>query len=369
MYLSWPLWLLNKDRTYPLIPLVDLSAVLDVYFVNMMLLFAIGLAAIGLFLMKNKRLWLLLLLGLYSFLIIIDINRLQAWLFQYALIWGAGVWAYSNPAQGQSGINQTIYREKSALFLMQMVFIATYLWAGLNKLNVHYLGSVFNWLMGIFEWSSFLKNNQFAAVASVLVEIAVGVGLVFARTRRWSVILGVIMHVVILILLIADGWNKIVYPWNVGMCAGLYLLFWNIDRQLLWGSLKQTVITQVYAFLLFFAPILQLFGFWQYNLSNTMYSGLSLEVEFVGLDKGMGCFPAKFNNGKIYGVETDSSFIFDLDDWVMNEFEAPYYAEEWIIPVLQKKYCPCLGQYNGFIRIERASRWHKQKEQKIIPCR
>ena len=64
-FLSWPLWSLNRDRTYPLIPLVDLSGILDVYFVNTMLLFAIGLATIGLFMMKNKRLWLMLLLILY----------------------------------------------------------------------------------------------------------------------------------------------------------------------------------------------------------------------------------------------------------------------------------------------------------------
>ena len=251
-FLSWPLWSLNEDRTYPLIPLVNLSGILDIKFINTMLLFAIGLAAVGLFMMKNKRVWLMSLLVLYAFLIIIDINRLQAWLFQYLLIWGAGLWAYSSTAQGQAGINQGLYREKSAIFLMQMVFIATYLWAGINKLNVHYLSSVFNWLMGIFEWSSFLKNNQYAAVASVLVEIAVGVGLIFARTRRKAIILGIVMHIVILILLIKDGWNRIVYPWNVGMCIGLYFLFWDEKEQLLFSSLKQTVISQMYAFLLFF---------------------------------------------------------------------------------------------------------------------
>ena len=124
----------------------------------------------------------------------------------------------------------------------------------------------------------------------------------------------------------------------------------------------------IYSYLLFIAPILNIFGYWQYNLSNTMYSGLSLEIELVLNDDGVNCFPAKFNNNKVYEYESDSSFAFDLDDWVLNELNVPYYSEQWIIPYFQKKYCTCLMQYKGFIRIEKSFRWTKNKEITIINC-
>ncbi len=368
MLLSWPLWALSSERSYPIIPVVDLSYLLDIKFSNTMLLFAAALATLGVFILKNKKLWLLSLLIICSFLIIIDVNRLQPWLFQYMLIWAAGVWAYRDKKGLNTDATNAQDWQNEGLYLIQMVFVATYLWAGLNKLNAHYLTSVFNWLMGIFEWSKFLKDNHFVAVLSVLIEIAVGIGLMFARTQRWAVLLGVLMHAIILILLVKDGWNKIVYPWNVGMAIGLWVLFWDKPMNINLGWLKQLFIAWVYTFLLFFAPVLNLFGLWQYNLSNMMYSGMSLEVEMVGLDEGQACFPSKFNNGKTYGVESDSSFNFDLDDWVMSEFEAPYYAETWIIPFLAKKYCPCLKPHKGFIRVETRNRWDKTKQIKIVAC-
>ena len=369
MSLSWPLWWVENTRTYPLIPVFNFIGTIANKGINNLLLMATFIVMGLMTWAAHKQIWIVILLALFAILILIDINRLQAWLYQYLLIWAAGLWAYSAKTEGQTSINQGLHRERIALFLIQMVFIATYVWAGINKLNVHYLTNVFNWLVGIFEWSSFLKNNYYAAVCSALVEITVGIGLVFNRTRRGAVVLGVIMHALILILLITDGWNKIVYPWNVGMSLGLYILFWNDEFGLTISYFKQNLTINVYAFLLFVAPILNIFGLWQYNLANTMYSGISLEVEIVALDTGMSCLPPKFNNGKTYGVETDSSFNLDLDDWVMHEFAAPYYAEEWIIPVLQKKYCPCLRQYGGFIRIETAARWSKTKRIKTIPCR
>lgn len=160
------------------------------------------------------------------------------------------------------------------LACIQLVFILTYFWAGLQKLNYNFIVEGFEKLFQTFTLPGFFHALMpWLAVLAAFLEISLGVLLVFKKTRNAGLVLATLMHLFILLLLgpIGINWEPFVWPWNVWMVCCLWILFYRTDNQI-----KEVLPLkfQLSLVVLFFvlAPASNFFGWWNDYLSFKFYS-------------------------------------------------------------------------------------------------
>ncbi|MEW6731024.1 MAG: hypothetical protein AB1489_06785 [Acidobacteriota bacterium] len=112
-----------------------------------------------------------------------------------------------------------------------------------------------------------------------LVETLIGCGLLFYRTRKLSVWLAVAMHGLVLGLLIASGYNSIVWVWNITLMLLVVVLFWQSDTSpwkllINWRTNNlASRLAQTLAIATALLPILSFCNLWDMYLSGALYSG------------------------------------------------------------------------------------------------
>lgn len=357
VFISYRLWEPSLRR-FPIVPLWE-GLPLDFGKTIGFALFGLLVAFSGLLIvLRDKRPAILGWLLLVGLLVLQDILRLQAWVYQYSLFLGVGYFYYKN-AEKYAAAVWTCWR---------ILFIATYFWAGIHKINPHFATDVMGWWMGIFKTTEKLGDYPAVGYAVAIGEALLAVGLILPRLRRpalWGLLA---LHTTILVFLIADGWNSVVYPWNGLMVFVGWLLFTQEPEQTEQSlAPRRFAPTAVYLFLGGFAPLLHLGGYWPYNLSFTMYSGLAFEGYVVINDEGGGdCIPRKLWIELAPYNMTQSSLL--LDDWSMWELNVPTFPEEGVLYRTAQRLCPCTAQYGGAVAFERTYRTQREKKTWEMPC-
>lgn len=107
---------------------------------------------------------------------------------------------------------------------------ACYLFAGLSKANPEFLSGDL-----IASMSASWVPAQLAAWATVPTEVAIGVGIWFRATRRWALLLGVVLHASIIVLL--D--SPLPFAAFALLCFSVYPLVWS------WPDLDQAEATAI----------------------------------------------------------------------------------------------------------------------------
>lgn len=361
LWISYSLWL-PDGRQFPVISIFEalplqLPAGLQV------LLFWLFQICLLLTAFSNfKKISLPLLLGIFVFLLLQDIMRLQAWTFHYiailALVYIAVLWPERNAY---------------VLWLLRFLMIATYIWTGFHKVNLHFADSVFPWLMGIFSATDPLGEIPALAYSSAIFEALLGVGLIWRKSRRITLWVLTFFHLGILILLIADGWNYVVYSWNVAMVGLLWILFYKADNieYPKPAELSKWLPSYIIVFLFGIAPGLQPFGLWPHDMSLMMYTGLSEDMRiYFPLknptdEKIWSCIP-KASIDNIH-EEGDSTYSLNADTWTMKQMNVPTYPAEWYYRRVAKKLCNCLPE-GSFIQVEHKKRWVIKDDIVKIQC-
>lgn len=205
------LWLSTK--IFPTLPLFDWIPTfiypVDIY------LFASFFLAIFIYIFYNKR-WLgWLCVVLFVFFGIADQNRLQPYFYQSALTLFAIV----------------LFPEKSdtkkVLYTVILIFLATYFWSGIQKVNdafyIQWLGALNKHFSFLPQW--FLKYFTYAVP---WLEGVMGVLLLFNKTRKFGVAFILFMHFIIVAILIYLGYGYNVIPWNIQNILSTYILFWTL---------------------------------------------------------------------------------------------------------------------------------------------
>jgi hypothetical protein len=313
--LSPRLW--TAERSFPQIPV--LPGLPDLPFVGVLSgLFALALLLIAALRHPKWPIWAALVLA--AVLVIFDTTRLQPWLYQYGLMLvalAAAPWKDESP--GRNG----------ALSLLMLIVAATYFWSGVQKLNPAFASSVFPWFFG--RYSELARPYW---IIAPLLEISIGLALLWPRTRMIGVGGAVCLHLFLLSMLgpLGRNFNPVVWPWNFWMIAIVLALFVR-NRDSVLVAMKTPVGAAV-AVLVGVMPALNFFGLWDDNLSASLYSGRTREAFILLTREGEQRLPERvrpyvLGNGFFRGLE--------ISRWALDDLGVPPYPEVRVYEALARK--------------------------------
>jgi hypothetical protein len=204
-----PLWLNTRD--YPVVPMApwwpQLPPAAGIVF--LVLLFGALIGAVW-----RYRVAVVCFLAGSLFLYWGDQNRGQPWFYLYWVLLGF-----------------LLAKERTALAAARSVVALVYLWAGVQKLNATFFAVMPNWFASpAREWGlpePVMTVFQGAIWLTPFLEIFIGVGVWFSRTRRWAVGTALLLHGASLLFLgpLGHNVNVVVWPWNLAMAALVWELF------------------------------------------------------------------------------------------------------------------------------------------------
>jgi len=239
---------------------------------------------------------------------LLDQNRWQPW--EYELIFILFIFL----------INRK--REANAAVVLVWMFAAVYFYSGLSKLNHAFINDIWHEfiLVRLFHFQNSGGWMYRLGYIVGLTEALLGAGLLLKRTRKLSAIILMIIHGTIILLFRIAGNNSSVLPWNLAMMAYLYVLIvadpsFTINYKPLFIGWNKLVL-----FLFIVMPAFSFFGYWDYYLSSSLYSGIPPRMY-------MHIKPTSATTSlNQYANPQDSSLI-DMNTWSLKEMNSPPYPE------------------------------------------
>ncbi len=314
------LWITKTD--FPKIPRFDFIPVPQAPWDYIFAFSLIGLLL--LFLFKPKRYIGITIVFLYIYLGLVDQNRLQPYFYQSILT--ILVVSYLR----KSRKNTTII-----LHCLMLIFIATYFWSGIHKINANFNAQ---WMHALTKHFSIIpeKIRQIFTYSVPFIEAILGLLLLFNRTRKIAVVAIVGMHVTIVIMLFWLGYGFNVVPWNLQNILSVIILFWsykstsNFDILSQFYNFKKTVIL----FMVFLLPFTNFFGFWDHLLSFSFFSSklhyFYIEIVDDALYKKL---PSKITK---YAQEYDGKHIIYLNNWAGDVNRVLLYPQDRVAKKVEK---------------------------------
>ena len=281
MVLSMNLWL--SSGAYPRIPVWNVMP--PIVFPLDHLLVGGLFVLLGTLIVRPEWSTLSYLVGiLLATLMLWDQSRLSPWAYLYTCL--LIVLAHG----------AVTHRREAGLHACRVIIAATYVWAGLHKLNVTFVHDVFPWIL-----APFVHVPRDAVVvyplglAAATLEILIGVGLLTRRYRHLAVAGAVGMHALVLLSIGPAGhaYGAVIWPWNIAMAATVLILFAGI------GDIGVRDIFLVRSFpahgiacaLFGVMPALSFLGAWDTQLSAAFYSGKIRTGIAVLAPKAVGTLP------------------------------------------------------------------------------
>ena len=265
-------------------------------------------------------------LVLATVLVVFDQSRLQPWLLEYCVMFGAVLCLPWNCARDQTIPDST---PAAPLHACRWLMIWTYFYSGIQKIGfgfVSVLASMTAPMITRFHWSNALLSMRAlrpAALMLALTECISGVLLAFPKSRRLAVVTLTLMHISLLLWLgpLALGWNSVVWPWNVAMIALLFTLFWTPGKWGLGAMWKAHPYAKTVAVTFGVLPVLTILGITDSYAGFSLYSGnIKGAVVYVG-PRHVSDLPAAVQR---YAKQDG---ILDLDSWSAGDLGVPLYPE------------------------------------------
>lgn len=355
MGLSLQLWV-PLERSYPSLPFFSALPWSYTPWLTSLLsgVFLLGLV-IASSISRGRQSALLLALGCFLLLLLEDVNRFQPWAYVYLSFLISIAWYHWRP------------HPKRLVSTLQFLLVMVYLWSGVHKINVQFIHDVFPWLMGIFEATQWLQDMPQLGYGLGIFEVLIALALLLPHSRRLAVFLGAILHLGILILLIKDGWNSVVYPWNIAMVLLLYVLFWKTsDNPYI---LHKNQRPNWLALIVFgFLPFFYLFGWVPNWMALSLYSGTTMECDLVIQKAGDNtCFPAPLADEVIH--YKDGLQLLSLDSWGMHNLNVPPLASDATYKAVGRHFCACAIKQEGYIILYYPQKWENTDKRVVITCK
>lgn len=271
-------------------------------------------------------------------LILFDQTRLQPWVYQYLLLVVLAL--RDREAKDEPGSTET-------LGLLQVVIAGLYVWSGVQKLNFTFshetLPMLLTPVLNVFP--SFQPSLLlFLGLAIAVIELLIGCGLLFCRTRNLAVWLAVGMHGAILTLLVAKNFNSIVWVWNAVLIPLVIISFWRSDdsavrafagrKGIEWKSKAAKLIAAASVLL----PALSFFGWWDAYLSGALYSG-NTAVAVVRIDEDVFEKLPERARQIVFRTKGGGEMILPLFEWAMADLNVPAYPERRVFRQTAREVC------------------------------
>lgn len=275
LLLTVPLWTL--DRTYPLAPVIPGTTLPADAHVLLLLGATLGLLTAVLWPRARSFAVLVSLLSL-GLLVLLDITRLQPWVFHYSAI----LLLFS------FGLRRSI-DQVELLDAARIIVGGIYFWSGVQKLNTRFMLEVFPWFTQSL-WSA-LPGTLAGAVLllGILVPfIEAGFALGFFTVRYRRLAIGGSAAMILLVLMaigpIGNNWNSSVWPWNVGIFLMVLILFFGTTFT--WSEFfartKRSLACCIAFAVFWILPLGNVFGLTDHYLSWSLYSGHVPEASLEG---------------------------------------------------------------------------------------
>ena len=355
--ISFRLWI-PAGRVFPEVPLFSFLTLEWGSFINWLLYFSMLCALIGLLVKPLNRILLLSTVGLFFLFVLEDVNRLQPWLYLFALMFLL------------LGIFRNNIKSSYILRLFQLILVLLYFWSGFQKLNYSFSENVFPWLMVPFGGKEYFFENQYWAWVSAVLEMLAGIGLLYRRTTIVSKWILIATHVLILIVIgpFSYSWNYVVWPWNVAMIVLLFKLFTkdNSVRADITGITKWSYAIVFSLWLVL--PALNFVGYWDDLLSGCLYSGNKKRAVFYYHISDKNNLPKQTSDYRFH-YEGDEEEWLMIHKWIVGELQVPFYAEQRYFKYLGKELCDCVkDKENSGIRIRTKKKFTSEQTISRISC-
>src|SRR5580704_869467 len=361
LVMSSRLWI--GPRTYPLAPALSFLPS-SIYPADLFLYGALFVLAGAILVSARPQKFIFLFLGIVVAFCLLDQTRWQPWIYQYGFLLAA-LALFSWDSDDVEG------RER-ALNIARLIVATTYIFSGLQKLNLNFIDYDFPWIVepitSVFPAARGLVYAL--GIGAPFIQIGFGVGLLTRKYRRVSLILAISMHVFILAMFgpFGHNWNNIIWPWT-GAMAGLDLLLFTGQQQfsvrdIFWGNRSPYHVGVLVLFAVL--PFLSFFNLWDSYLSSALYSGNLTEATIYATDKGRDSLPASI---KAYFVHTSpNTNVLNIQRWAFEDLNVLPYPETRVYKEIAKAVCERSQDQADFVLLVHEQRMFWSKPETGFRC-
>lgn len=325
------------SRSFPRAPILfapsEANILLTEWFLSTILVGSLVLTMLS----RSPRIFSVLALMSLTLLVCFDQTRLQPWVYQYFLL--LGVLALHDCRKADSADSN------HALSLLQLIVAGLYFWSGLQKMNFTFIYEILPALLvplqTVLPW---LPSSATAGIFIALTETLIGLGLFFPRTRFLFVWLAVMMHGFVLVLLIANDYNSVVWIWNFTLMFVIIIVFWRSNvylmrRSLTWrGESWKRNLARSITFASVSLPLLSFGGWWDMYLSGALYSG-NTSVAVIRIDGEIRERLPGEASKQMFFVERTGDQMLPLLEWSMADLNVPVYPELRVFKAVTREVC------------------------------
>jgi hypothetical protein len=335
--LSSNLWF-PTTRSFPRVPLIIALPQAIVPPVEYLLSSLLIVALAAIVFAKRPVKYLIAAIILLTLLVLLDQMRLQPWVYQYLLL--LIIIALHN---WQSLDEQSTRRSFS---ILQLIIAMFYFWSGVQKLNYSFSHEVLPQLLTPLQNYLPLTQMQLSllGIGIAFIEIFTGCGLLLKRTRKLCVWLALAMHGIILVLLIGQGRNHVVWAWNAALMPTIIILFWRSDTFIRQASANWRAsntfghAAQILATICVMLPILSFWGWWDKYLSGALYSG-NTAVAVVRVDTQIYENLPETAKRQVFTTKKSGEQMLPVFEWSMAELNVPPYPEPRVFKQVTREIC------------------------------
>lgn len=285
----------STSRMYSLSPIIPGVSLPAIFHTN---LFIVVLCALFGSIVNSQLRSKLVTLGLLSLfvLVLLDITRLQPWVFHYSAI--LLLFSILIPRRYVT----TPYLLDAA----RIVVGGIYFWSGVQKFNIRFFTEIFPWFTEKL-WTPFGDTGVTIAITIGLfipfIEALFAIGFFTKRFRTISLIGATSMIIIVLACLGPWGqdWNSSVWPWNFGIYGMAVLLFLGLQTNLSEFVKRQrhNLVAWGAFFIFWLMPLGNTVGLVDHYLSWSLYSGRVPEATLVGDQLTLESLSPKAEDGKL----------------------------------------------------------------------
>ncbi|MBR0721240.1 hypothetical protein [Bradyrhizobium manausense] len=279
-----------------------------------------------------------------------DQTRWQPWVFQYSFL----LMVVGLAGGGSADVNL------QTLNLARLVIVFTYVFSGLQKINLNFMENEFSWIITPITGLLPSMSTPLDALGFLVpfVQVAFGVGLLTRRFRRASLTAAVGMHIFILAMFgpLGLNWNDIVWPWTAAMAVFDVLLFSSPDdftwRDIVWNvrGLRHGAAMALFVVL----PALSFFNLWDSYLSSALYSGNLTEAQIYLSDLGAASTPGGLRPYLVHTSENTN--VLNLQRWAIEDLNVTPYAETRVFKTIAGNLCHALHDGNQLVLVVKEQR-------------